>query len=150
MSTTIDSLFPSNFLKASDLKGQRRTVTIAKVTREKIGKNKELKPIVYFTNVKKGMVLNKTNAERIAFATGARDVAQWPGKKVTLFEDIVDTPQGMMPAIRVMAADDSAPTVDESNEDAFLTEDAEESAFGDDGREPGSDDGIDDRDNPFA
>ena len=77
MGTTINDLFPSRFLKAADLNGQRRIVTIKKVTREELGKGKEKKAVVYFGEAKKGLVLNVTNARKIAAVTGSEVIDQW-------------------------------------------------------------------------
>ena len=59
----INSAFPSNYLKAADLRGGRVTVAIDSVVIENIGD--EDKPIVYFQGKEKGLVLNKTNANMV-------------------------------------------------------------------------------------
>jgi hypothetical protein len=68
MSTTVDDLFPSRFLKAEDLKQQRRMLTISKITSEQIEKYGDnpakIVSVVYFQKCKKGLVLNKTNAKK--------------------------------------------------------------------------------------
>ena len=148
MGTTINDLFPSRFLKAADLKGQRRIVTIKKVTREELGKGKEKKAVVYFGEAKKGLVLNVTNARKIAAVTGSEVIDQWLGKKIALVSAEIEFGGDLVNAIRVASPDGADST--EDNEDAFLTEGGEESAFDADGREPGSDGSIDDSDNPFA
>ena len=149
--TTINELFPSRFLKASDLKGQRRTVTIAKITREEVGKGKEKKAVVYFAGVKKGLILNKTNATKIAKVVGSEAIDQWVGKKITLFSAEVEFAGDLMPAIRVMNPKgvESAP-VEEDNKEVFSSDGDNDSPFDDDSREPRSDGGIDDSENPFA
>lgn len=94
----ISSAFPSDYLKASDLNGRQVTVTMAKVTVEKIGKDS--KPVLYFQGKQKGMVLNKTNANAIA-ANYGEDTDQWAGCTITLFETMVDFQGKSVPAIRV-------------------------------------------------
>src|SRR5262245_28723417 len=150
--TTINDLFPSRFLKASDLKCQRRTVTIAKITREEVGKGKEKKAVVYFAGVKKGLILNKTNATKIAKVLGSEAIDQWVGKKITLFSAEVEFAGDLMAAIRVMSPNgvESAPVEDADSEDVFSSNGDDDSVFHDDGREPGSDDGTEDNENPFA
>jgi hypothetical protein len=148
MGTTISDLFPSNFLKAADLKGQRRIVTIQKVTREEVGKEKKKKAVVYFAESKKGLVLNKTNAVKIAKVTGSEDYTRWPGKKIALIPTEVEFQGDLIPAIRVTSPDGAAPA--EDGTDAFSADDDNGSAFADDAREPASGDGIEDSDNPFA
>ena len=66
----INGAFPSNFIKAADLQGSEPIVTIKSVEFEPVGQEKEMKPVVYFVNKEKGMVLNKTNANTIATLTG--------------------------------------------------------------------------------
>ena len=62
--TTVSDAFPSNYLKAADLNNRTVKVAIDKVTFEEIGQEKDKKPVMYFADVKKGLVLNKTNAIR--------------------------------------------------------------------------------------
>jgi hypothetical protein len=45
---------------------------------------KEEKPVLYFAKAKKGMVLNITNATKIAEKYG-NDTDEWIGKEVTLY-----------------------------------------------------------------
>ena len=56
----IDQLYPSKFLRCSDLNGEPMRVTIQSLKREDIGG--EQKVIMSFTNGSKSLVLNKTNA----------------------------------------------------------------------------------------
>src|SRR5262249_45901746 len=140
MGTSIHALFPSNFLKAADLKGQRRTVTITKITREEIGKGKERKAVVYFAEAKKGLVLNKTNAVKIAKVTGFDDYTQWPGKKIALVATEVEFKGDLTPAIRVDGVGST-----EGGGDVFSTDGDNDSAFGGD-----ANDDISDSDNPPA
>jgi len=104
MSTTIDDLFPSRFLKAADLKGQRRTLIISKITSEEVGKDKKAEPIVYFQKCTKGLVLNKTNAKRIAEVLGSKALADWPGKPVVLYPKLVEFSGDLVNAIRIDVA----------------------------------------------
>ena len=52
--------FPSKYLKASDFDGNPHT-EIAGIETDKMGDG-EMKPVLYFSNATKGIVLNKTNA----------------------------------------------------------------------------------------
>ena len=108
MGTTIDDLFPSRFLKAADLKGQKRTLTISKITSEEVGKDKKAEPIIYFQKCTKGLVLNKTNAKRIAEVLGSKALADWPGKSVALYSKMVEFAGDLVPAIRIDAASGNA------------------------------------------
>ena len=57
--------FPSQFLKASDLKGRQVTVTIDRIEYEPVGREKTMKPVIYFVGKEKGMVMNRTNCNAI-------------------------------------------------------------------------------------
>lgn len=81
----INDAFPSKFLKSSDLQGKEPVVTIAKVVMEEVGQNKEMKPVVYFSGAGKGLVLNKTNANRIVQITGTGVTEEWRGHKIKLY-----------------------------------------------------------------
>ena len=100
--TTISDAFPSNYLKAADLKNGTIALKIDKVIFEEIGQNKDNKPVVYFTDVKKGMVLNKTNATTIGAVHG-QEFEGWTGKEIELFEQMVPFQGQNVAAIRVRA-----------------------------------------------
>ena len=80
----INDAFPSKYISRADLNSQDVTVTIASVTLEEI--DDENRPIARFTGAQKGMVINKTNWEAIAFLLG-EDSALWIGKTITLYDD---------------------------------------------------------------
>ena len=69
---------------------------------EEIGQNKDKKPIVYFDKVKKGLVLNKTNAVEIA-ATHGDQMEGWTGKEIELFSMMVPFQGQNVAAIRLRA-----------------------------------------------
>ena len=71
--------FPSTYLKASDLKGASPTVTIERVEYEAVGRQKDMKPIVYFAGKEKGLVLNKTNCNKIVEIAQSPVTEDWPG-----------------------------------------------------------------------
>ncbi len=109
--TTVSEAFPSNYLKAIDLNNRTVKVAINKVVFEEIGQNKDKKPVMYFDKVKKGLVLNKTNAVEIA-ATHGDQMEGWTGKEIELFSMIVPFQGQNVPAIRVRtvaAVVDAAP-----------------------------------------
>jgi len=95
----IDDAFPSQYLKAADLKDQTPTVTIDRIEIEQIGDDRKL--VVYFRKVKRGLVLNRTNANTIAEIVGSRDAEQWTGHKILLTRAMVDYQGKRVPAIRV-------------------------------------------------
>jgi hypothetical protein len=48
--------------------------------------NKE-RAVIHFSELEKGMVLNKTNLKRIAYATGSDETDDWAGKQIVLYTD---------------------------------------------------------------
>lgn len=78
-----DQLYPSRYLKESDLKGREVTVTIDRVEIIKIGE--DTKPVAYFEGKEKALVLNKTMFNAISKATGELDSDNWPGHRITLY-----------------------------------------------------------------
>ena len=95
----INELYPSNFLKAADLKGQPRTLTIQAVAPETIGDN-ETKPVMRFVGMSKGLVLNKTNGMLLASTLGPETDA-WIGKPIELYSEKVQFQGRIVDAIRV-------------------------------------------------
>lgn len=97
---SINEAFPSNYLKAADLKGRNALVTMDRAEFEKIGDDEKL--VLFFEGKDKGMVLNKTNASNIAAAYGD-ETEDWKGQQIVLFEAMVDFQGKTVPAIRVRA-----------------------------------------------
>jgi hypothetical protein len=97
----IDQLYPSRFLKCSDLNGKPLRVTIAGLKREDVGG--EQKVVLSFVNGTKQLILNKTNARAIAKALGD-ETRGWAGKDIVLVPAQVDFRGDMVDAIRVRAA----------------------------------------------
>ena len=81
-------IFPSKYLKSADLQGREPTVIIARVVMEDFT-NGERKPIMYFQGKEKGMVLNRTNWDRIAFLYGDES-DDWAGKRIQLYVELVN------------------------------------------------------------
>ncbi len=100
--TTLADIFPSNFLKAADLNNRTVKVKIDKVIFEEIGQEKDKKPVMYFADVKKGLVLNKTNATTIGGVHG-QEIEGWTGREIELFSMMVPFNGQNVAAIRVRA-----------------------------------------------
>lgn len=100
----IDSAFPSQYLKASDLGNSQPVVTIARVTTEEVGRDRERKPVVYFEGKEKGVVLNKTNANKIASLVGSRNTDDWKGKAIRLYATETEFGGETVECIRVKSA----------------------------------------------
>ena len=90
-------LFPSKYLKAIDLDADE-VFTMESLKQEELGD--EAKPVVYFEEIDKGLVLNRTNANMIASQHG-QDTEKWAGKRITLFATEVDFRGQQTLAIRV-------------------------------------------------
>jgi hypothetical protein len=91
----------SRFFKADDLEGERK-LRIKSVTAEVIGvgAEKDEKLAVWFTNDKRGLVLNRGNNRAIRGAFGD-DTAGWAGKVIVIFPMMVEMRGKMVPGIRV-------------------------------------------------
>lgn len=100
----INDAFPSNYLRASDLQGKQTHVTIDRVEYEEVGRQKDRKPILYFVGKEKGLVLNKTNANKIIELTSSPVTEEWHGFQICLFGTMVEFAGDQVEAIRVKAA----------------------------------------------
>jgi len=91
----------SRFFKAVDLTAEKK-LRIKNVTEEMIGmdKDKEQKLVVWFTNDKRGLVLNRVNNRTIRGAFGDA-VEGWTGKIVAVFPTKAEFRGKMGPALRV-------------------------------------------------
>jgi len=91
----------SKWLKAEDVPAEKK-FRIKAVTEEEIGvgKDKERKLVVWFTNDSRGLVLNRVNNRTIRGAFGD-DTANWPGKIIILFPTMAEFRGTMKPALRV-------------------------------------------------
>jgi hypothetical protein len=91
----------SRFLKAQDLAAEKK-FRIKSVTEEEIGigKDKERKLVVWFTNDDRGLVLNRVNNRTIRGAFGdACD--SWTSKVIVVFPTMAEFRGTMKPALRV-------------------------------------------------
>lgn len=100
----INDAFPSQYLKASDLKGRSITVEIDRIEFEPVGQSKEMKPIVYFVDKEKGLVLNKTNATKIAQLLDSPDTDDWHGCAIQIYPTETSFQGDQVECIRVKGA----------------------------------------------
>ena len=91
----------SKYLRAEDLKAEKK-FRIKAVTVEVVGNDRkeEEKLVVWFTNDKRGLVLNKTNNRTLRGAFGD-DTSAWPNRIIVVFPTMVDMRGKMTPALRV-------------------------------------------------
>jgi len=89
-----DDIYGSKYLSVADLKDSEPRFKIGKVEvaelREKNGTAK-LKYVMLFDGVEKGLVINKTNAKKLADAYG-KQPSKWIGQIVQLYSE--DTSYG--------------------------------------------------------
>src|SRR6516164_5394410 len=89
----------SRFLKAADLKSEKK-FKIKNVTEELVGEEQEKKPVLWFTNDERGLVLNKTNIRTLAGAYGD-PMKDWIGKIIVVFPTMANFRGRMVDALRV-------------------------------------------------
>jgi len=91
----------SRFLKAEDIKGEKK-FRIKEVTVETVGEgaDKKEKLIAWFTNDKRGLVINKTNNRVLRGAFGD-DTAAWQSKIIVIFVMMVTMRGQLVPGLRV-------------------------------------------------
>ncbi len=99
----INEAFPSQYLKAADLQGREVTVTIVKVGFEAVGREREMKAILYFAGKTKGVVLNRTNARKIVEIAGSALTEDWTGTQIKLFPTETEFGGETVDCIRVKA-----------------------------------------------
>jgi len=86
----------SPYLRADDIGDKIPTVTIKEVTQETM-QDGEKKPVVWFVDRSKGLVLNKTNSRNLTSAIGSTKTDDWAGTEIELYT--VETSMG--PGLRV-------------------------------------------------
>jgi hypothetical protein len=107
----IDKLYESNYLKAADLEGKPRRVTIREVKLEELGQdeNKEAKLVMYFEGASKGLVLNKTNTMMVAGKFG-KETDKWPGAVIELHSEKVSYQGNLVDGLRIRHIAEAAAT----------------------------------------
>jgi hypothetical protein len=121
----LSQLFPSKFIKCSDLEGKRIKVVIDKVSVEQVSQDPAdpPKPVLHFKGGSKALVLNKTNAEVIGNALGD-DTDRWIGQTIILAPartqyqgKLVDCIRVTLPAAAPPPIATAAPPADEVTDD---------------------------------
>lgn len=98
----LNDMYPSKYLKAEDIDGEDAVVTVHSVQMEDMGQGEdtESRPVVYFEELDKGLVLNRTNANTVSGLHGP-ETDSWTGKKITLYATEVDYKGKVTLGIRV-------------------------------------------------
>ena len=94
----VNTLYPSNYLKAAELQGRTARLKVRAVVMEKIGS--DIKPVLYFQGKEKGMVMNKTNGMTIASIYGP-ETDNWVGADVEVFSAFVDFQGKQVEGLRI-------------------------------------------------
>lgn len=99
----LDDAFPSKYMKASDLPedGSALPFVIEEVRTEEVGREKQLRPIIYFKDQEKGFVCNVTNKNTIKKLFGTADSEELVGKTIKLYSTEVQFGDEMVESIRV-------------------------------------------------
>lgn len=93
--------FPSKFLKAADLPaGREARLTISYVEMQPMEQTGDAKPVAFFENQQKGLVLNVTNAGTIAESYGDETDA-WIGRQIILYAARTTFAGRPVPCLRV-------------------------------------------------
>ena len=94
--------FDYRFISAEELE-KNVTVTIESIDQDETfnGKEKETVTVLKFKGAKKGMILNKTNAKKIAEVTGSPYIEDWIGQQITLTTQTVSAFGQQVEAIRI-------------------------------------------------
>jgi len=96
-------VFPSRYLKASDLSGKFVKATIGKIEIIDVGgegKAADTKPVATLKNRQKQLVLNKTNTMMLAKAFGD-ELDDWAGEEIEIYPDTVSMNGAIVDCIRV-------------------------------------------------
>lgn len=108
----INDLKQSKYLKGSDFP-EPRNLTIKSVETVNVAKDgdpKEIKPIVTFKEMEKGMVFNQTNLKRCAKALDSDETDDWIGKKICVYwDEDIEFGGEIVGGLRVRRAQAAAP-----------------------------------------
>ena len=86
-------------MKAADLKGTPRRLTISGIALEAVGDDGD-KPVMSFSETDQKLVLNKTNASLLAEAFGD-EMADWEGQAILLKPETTDFAGKRVPCLRI-------------------------------------------------
>lgn len=85
----LHEMFPSRYLKQADFP-EDMIVTIDKLCMENVApqdKAEEVKPVLYFRELVRGLVLNRGNGETLSGIFGSDDDGDWVGGRVIVYVD---------------------------------------------------------------
>lgn len=143
---TVDTsnLYPSKYVGSDDLGGSDVTVTIKELKLELLkdrSGQQQAKPVLYFSNAKKGLVVNKTNLKQLQSILGSKNSRDWTGKRIVLYSMPVSFGDQVTQGIRIKsesngngAAQAASPAIDPDDNvpDSFEPDDEPPDGFLDD------------------
>jgi hypothetical protein len=99
-----NEIFPSKFLKASDLAGKPLTVEIERAPTETLGSGDDTdrKTVLYFRGGPKPLPLNMVNWDAVAAIAGD-DSDDWPGHRIELYPTTTTLRGSTVDCIRIRA-----------------------------------------------
>lgn len=86
----IGEMKESAYLKKEDFGTQGKNMVIERLDSTDVSAKdqpEEMKHIIFFQGIEKGMVLNWTNIQLIAQVVGSEETDNWSGKQINLYED---------------------------------------------------------------
>ena len=86
----INQAFPGKYLKKDDFE-EPKVMTIKDVSVQNVageGQPEEVKPVVFFAEDARGLVLNKTNAGTLEMVFKTAETDEWVGRQVEVFNDL--------------------------------------------------------------
>jgi hypothetical protein len=97
-----NEIFPSKYLKASDLAGKPLVVDTERAPTETLGSGSdaERKTVLYFRNGVKPLPLNMTNWDSVAVIAGD-DTNDWPGRRLELYPTTTELKGKVVDCIRI-------------------------------------------------
>ena len=81
----VDDAFPSKYLKSDDIGDRFEHAVIENCQMEEL-RDGERKPVLYFQNKKKGMVVNRINWDNLSLLYG-EDSDDWIGKEILIYTE---------------------------------------------------------------
>ena len=96
----LSEMRPSKYVKAADLNGKAVTLIMNYVEMKELFGQDEEKPVLFFQNAVKGLVLNVTNSNAIAEEYGD-ETDDWSEKPIVLYPDKTDFSGKRVDCVRV-------------------------------------------------
>ena len=99
----VNEVFPSTYLKASDLESGPKNVTIGNCKTEEVGQGDDARrmPVLEFRDGAGALVVNKTNWNTLLSLFGGTDTDEWNGRTIQIYSAEVSFAGKMVKGIRL-------------------------------------------------